>query len=326
MTEWPNGGMKFGKADIRSPHDFAQMAARATGGLRGPHGHLGRPRRAPRRDPAVRRPRLRPRVPAQRGSQPARVDRRLRPRGAAEACTARAPAGRRCDPEAMEADRVRALRDVLHHTEWWSRAAAVGRTIRRTPGPGHLLLVGTPAVEPWHLAAHLDDEARLSGLSQAAPQARAVEPAGRRAPAPGDRDAAARAGGPRRDRLRRQPADAARGAARAGRRRPAHRCHRRRPRRRRQRARRAGARADERVVHRPGAARGAGRVGVTARACRPRCSPGRCCPRRSSLAQHFISAASGEPEPQRGPGWRQRLSRVLETISGPPPHSTGQRR
>lgn len=27
MTEWPNGGMKFGKADIRSPHDFAQMAA-----------------------------------------------------------------------------------------------------------------------------------------------------------------------------------------------------------------------------------------------------------------------------------------------------------
>ncbi|MFZ5870567.1 MAG: TIGR03557 family F420-dependent LLM class oxidoreductase [Actinomycetota bacterium] len=26
MTEWPNGGMKFGKADIRSPHDFAQMA------------------------------------------------------------------------------------------------------------------------------------------------------------------------------------------------------------------------------------------------------------------------------------------------------------
>ena len=26
MTEWPNGGMKFGKADIRSPHDFEQMA------------------------------------------------------------------------------------------------------------------------------------------------------------------------------------------------------------------------------------------------------------------------------------------------------------
>jgi alkanesulfonate monooxygenase SsuD/methylene tetrahydromethanopterin reductase-like flavin-dependent oxidoreductase (luciferase family) len=26
VTEWPNGGMKFPKADIRSPHDFAAMA------------------------------------------------------------------------------------------------------------------------------------------------------------------------------------------------------------------------------------------------------------------------------------------------------------
>ena len=27
LTEWPNGGMRFAKADIRSPHDLAQMAA-----------------------------------------------------------------------------------------------------------------------------------------------------------------------------------------------------------------------------------------------------------------------------------------------------------
>jgi G6PDH family F420-dependent oxidoreductase len=27
VTEWPNGGMKFAKQDIRSPHDFAAMAA-----------------------------------------------------------------------------------------------------------------------------------------------------------------------------------------------------------------------------------------------------------------------------------------------------------
>ncbi len=27
MTEWPNGGMKFAKQDVRSPHDFAAMAA-----------------------------------------------------------------------------------------------------------------------------------------------------------------------------------------------------------------------------------------------------------------------------------------------------------
>ncbi len=26
LTQWPNGGMKFAKADIRSPHDFAAMA------------------------------------------------------------------------------------------------------------------------------------------------------------------------------------------------------------------------------------------------------------------------------------------------------------
>jgi hypothetical protein len=26
LTEWPNGGMKFPKQDIRSPHDFEQMA------------------------------------------------------------------------------------------------------------------------------------------------------------------------------------------------------------------------------------------------------------------------------------------------------------
>src|SRR2546425_10518760 len=26
LTEWPNGGMKFPKADIRSPYDFEQMA------------------------------------------------------------------------------------------------------------------------------------------------------------------------------------------------------------------------------------------------------------------------------------------------------------
>jgi coenzyme F420-dependent glucose-6-phosphate dehydrogenase len=31
LTEWPNGGMKFAKADIRSPHDFAAMAALVRG-------------------------------------------------------------------------------------------------------------------------------------------------------------------------------------------------------------------------------------------------------------------------------------------------------
>ena len=35
--------------------------------------------------------------------------------------------------------------------------------------PGGLLVVGTPAFEPWHLTAHLDDESRLSGIAALAP-------------------------------------------------------------------------------------------------------------------------------------------------------------
>ena len=87
VTEWPNGGMKFPKADIRSPLEFEQMAKPAAGGP----GHLLRPGRAPRRDPALRRPRLRPGLPAQRRAQPARVDRGLRPRRPAQAHPLRRP-------------------------------------------------------------------------------------------------------------------------------------------------------------------------------------------------------------------------------------------
>src|SRR3954468_6075578 len=69
----------------------------------------------------------------------------------------------------MDTERVAALRDALAHTSWWSRATNLGQAVRSTSGPGHLLLVGTPRVEPWHLAAHLDDEARLSELPQLSP-------------------------------------------------------------------------------------------------------------------------------------------------------------
>jgi hypothetical protein len=69
----------------------------------------------------------------------------------------------------MDAERVHVLREALRHTEWWARACSVGGALRATSGPGHLLLVGTPLVEPWHLAAHLDDESRLGGLPQLAP-------------------------------------------------------------------------------------------------------------------------------------------------------------
>ncbi|WP_031476575.1 hypothetical protein [Streptomyces bicolor] len=84
----------------------------------------------------------------------------------------------------MDAVRVALLREVLAGTEWLGatrrfagalRASAVGHG-------GGLLLVGTPEYEPWHLAAHLVDEAAWSGTPELAPTlvrhaARASDPA-----------------------------------------------------------------------------------------------------------------------------------------------------
>ncbi|GII75953.1 hypothetical protein Sru01_09350 [Sphaerisporangium rufum] len=71
--------------------------------------------------------------------------------------------------DAMDAASVAFLREVLATTGWVERTRELGRCLRSTRSPGGLLLVGTPREEPWHLAAHLDDEARLSGLAQLAP-------------------------------------------------------------------------------------------------------------------------------------------------------------
>ncbi|MFC7382782.1 hypothetical protein [Sphaerisporangium rhizosphaerae] len=69
----------------------------------------------------------------------------------------------------MDAASVAFLREVLSTTRWVERTRELGTFLRSTRSPGGLLLVGTPQDEPWHLAAHLDDEARMSGLSQLAP-------------------------------------------------------------------------------------------------------------------------------------------------------------
>jgi hypothetical protein len=69
----------------------------------------------------------------------------------------------------MDAGSVAFLRDLLADTEWVSRTRELGVALRATRSPGGLLLVGTPDEEPWHLTAHLGDEARLSGLPQLAP-------------------------------------------------------------------------------------------------------------------------------------------------------------
>ncbi|MFN2523878.1 MAG: hypothetical protein ABR614_11280 [Mycobacteriales bacterium] len=64
----------------------------------------------------------------------------------------------------MDASAVDRLRSALAGTGWVERAVHLATSLRSAPhDPGGLLLVGTPDDEPWHLAAHLDDEARYAG-------------------------------------------------------------------------------------------------------------------------------------------------------------------
>lgn len=71
----------------------------------------------------------------------------------------------------MDAVRVAHLREVLAGTEWVRSARRFAGSLRASAGPhkGGLLLVGTESYEPWHLAAHLDDEAAWSGLPELSP-------------------------------------------------------------------------------------------------------------------------------------------------------------
>ncbi|TSB31632.1 hypothetical protein [Streptomyces benahoarensis] len=70
----------------------------------------------------------------------------------------------------MEAVRVALLRDVLAGTEWLQATRRFAGALRSSVTPqGGLLLVGGETYEPWHLAAHLDDEAAWSGLPELSP-------------------------------------------------------------------------------------------------------------------------------------------------------------
>ncbi|MCL6670679.1 MULTISPECIES: hypothetical protein [Streptomyces] len=84
----------------------------------------------------------------------------------------------------MDAVRVALLREVLAGTEWLGATRRFAGALRGSvvSHGGGLLLVGTPAYEPWHLAAHLVDEAAWSGTPELAPtlvrhDARASDPA-----------------------------------------------------------------------------------------------------------------------------------------------------
>ncbi|MEV0980941.1 hypothetical protein [Streptomyces sp. NPDC049915] len=71
----------------------------------------------------------------------------------------------------MDAVRVALLREVLAGTEWLGATRRFAGALRGSvvSHGGGLLLVGTPEYEPWHLAAHLLDEAAWSGTPELAP-------------------------------------------------------------------------------------------------------------------------------------------------------------
>ncbi|MFD7435565.1 hypothetical protein [Streptomyces sp. NPDC059861] len=71
----------------------------------------------------------------------------------------------------MDAVRVALLREVLAGTEWLGATRRFAGVLRGSvvSHGGGLLLVGTREYEPWHLAAHLVDEAAWSGTPELAP-------------------------------------------------------------------------------------------------------------------------------------------------------------
>ncbi|MFF7459324.1 hypothetical protein [Kitasatospora sp. NPDC008115] len=72
----------------------------------------------------------------------------------------------------MDAVRVSALRERLAGTGWLEAVGGFAGDLRRAVsrrGAEGLLLVGTEAYEPWHLAAHLHDEAAWSDVPRLAP-------------------------------------------------------------------------------------------------------------------------------------------------------------
>jgi hypothetical protein len=73
----------------------------------------------------------------------------------------------------MDRSEARILRELLElgrGREWLDEADEFAGALRAAPRrAGGLLLVGTEQAEPWHMAAHLSDEARLAGLAQLSP-------------------------------------------------------------------------------------------------------------------------------------------------------------
>ena len=70
----------------------------------------------------------------------------------------------------MDAAAVQLLRELLAGDPLMGRTEEFADSLNRSVStPGGLLLVGTPTEEPWHLAAHLDDESRFADLPELSP-------------------------------------------------------------------------------------------------------------------------------------------------------------
>ncbi|MGE5292544.1 MAG: hypothetical protein ACM3ML_36210 [Micromonosporaceae bacterium] len=194
----------------------------------------------------------------------------------------------------MDANQVAALRDLLATTGWLERTRRLGRLLRGTTrrSPGGLLVVGTPGDDPWHVAAHLDEESRFGGLPELHPTLVRWSP-------PSDAPAHLRIGIERLEAARRDETVFVVAAEAA----PApllERVH---------DARRIGAtvvaldKGDSELEQLVNESLAVPSVG---------------CPLSFDGAQHLVSAAAGEPEAGRRPGLRERLARLLDAVSGPP--------
>jgi hypothetical protein len=70
----------------------------------------------------------------------------------------------------VDTERVAAIKELYAGAPWVAGCGEFANALRIAPRqPGGLLLVGTPDEEPWHFAAHLDDESRYAGLPQLMP-------------------------------------------------------------------------------------------------------------------------------------------------------------
>jgi hypothetical protein len=70
----------------------------------------------------------------------------------------------------VQTAQVDAVRALLAPTGWLEGTRYfAGALRRRARTPNGLLIVGTPADEPWHMTAHLADESQLAGLPELMP-------------------------------------------------------------------------------------------------------------------------------------------------------------